>query len=111
MPGKLYYFDAGGRAEAIRAMLFHANFQFEDVRLSQEEYGAKKAAGFFPLGGLPDWEEDGTVMPQSNAILRMLAIRLGYYSEDPMTCWQIDSMMDFCEDLFGKFATFYAPMF
>ena len=70
-----------------------------------------KAAGFFPLGGLPDWEEDGTVMPQSNAILRMLAIRLGYYSEDPMTCWQIDSMMDFCEDLFGKFATFYAPMF
>ena len=70
-----------------------------------------KAAGFFPLGGLPDWEEDGTVMPQSNSILRMLAIRLGYYSEDPMTCWQIDSMMDFCEDLFGKFSAFYAPMF
>jgi glutathione S-transferase len=57
------------------------------VRLAPEEYMAKKAAGFFPLGGMPVWEEDGMVMPQSNAILRMLAIRLGYYSEDPMTCY------------------------
>ena len=111
MPGKLLYFDAGGRAEAIRAMLYHANFQFEDVRLSWPEFAQMKAAGHFPLGSIPVWEEDGTVYPQSNAILRMLAMRLGYYSQDHTTCWEIDSMMDFCEDIFDKFIAFYMPVF
>ena len=60
---------------------------------------------------MPVWEEDGKVYPQSNAILRMLALRLGYYSEDHAICWEIDSMMDFCEDIFGKYMSFYMPMF
>ena len=87
MPGKLIYFEAGGRAEGIRALLAHANFDYVDERLSFPDFGAKKAAGVFPLGSVPVWEEDGVMHPQCSAILRMLGIRLGYYSEDPATCW------------------------
>ncbi len=33
MPGTLHYFDFGGRAEAIRALLFHSGVGYEDKRL------------------------------------------------------------------------------
>ena len=83
MPGKLIYFDLGGRAEAIRAMLAHANYQYEDDRQSIEQFSNLKQNGLLPLGSLPVWEEDGFKMVQSSSILRRLGIRLGYYSEDP----------------------------
>ena len=59
---------------------------------------------------MPVWEEDGFKMCQSSAILRMLAIRTGYYSEDPMTCWAIDSLVDFAEDMQGAHVYLYAPL-
>ena len=58
---------------------------------------------------MPVWEEDGICMPQSNAILRMLGIRLGYYTEDPMTAWAIDSILDFIEDHMGKLVAYIQP--
>ena len=39
----------------------------------------------------------------------MVGIRCGYYSEDPMTCWAIDSLVDFCEDHTNKFAGYLFP--
>ena len=47
---KLYYFDIGGRAEAIRMLLHDAKVQYEDVRMSFPEFGEAKAAGKFPSG-------------------------------------------------------------
>ena len=111
MPGKLYYFDLGGRAEGIRAMLGHANFEYEDVRLTPEQFAEKKQAGFFPLGSMPVWEEDGEVYCQSSAIIRFLGVRCNYYSADPMTIWQIDSVVDFMEDNTNGFAAFFGPVF
>jgi len=110
MPGKLYYFDLGGRAVGIRTMLGHAGFEYDDARQSFEQFGALKGSGFLPLGSMPVWEEDGVKYVQSSSILRMLGIRLGYYSEDPMTCWAIDSIVDFCEDLQPKFASWLLPV-
>ena len=51
---------------------------------------------------MPVWNEDGFTMCQSSAILRMLGMRYGYYSEDAMECWAIDSMVDFAEGLLPK---------
>ena len=82
---KLYYFDMGGRAESIRGLLGHAQVDYEDVRLTGQPW--KDLQPTLPFGSMPVWEEDGFKMCQSSAILRMLGIRHGYYSEDPMICW------------------------
>ena len=111
MPGTLYYFDAGARADCIRSLLFHSKFDFTDVRLTPEEFEEKKATGILPLGGLPCWDEEGIVTPQSGAILRMLGIRLGYYSCDPMTMWKIDSIIDFVEDNANGYYSYLTPIF
>ena len=58
---KLVYFELHGRAEAIRLLCHHAKVEFEDVRFSFEEWGAKKGSGEFK-GQLPQWHEDGEVM-------------------------------------------------
>ena len=54
------------------------------------------------MGGLPVWEEDGLVVCQGNAIIRYIGMRHGYYSEDPEICFNIDSLMDFAEDIIKK---------
>ena len=69
-----------------------------------------KQNGSLPLGSMPVWEEDGFKMCQSSAILRMLGIRLGYYSDDPMICFAIDSIVDFMEGLQPKFAGYLLPV-
>lgn len=91
-------------------MLCHANFDYEDNRVSFEQFGAMKASGELPLGSLPMWVEDGFKTVQSNAILRSLAIRLGYYHEDPIITWNIDSLLDYMEDMQGKKQTYMSPI-
>ena len=78
MSGKLTYFDLGARAEPIRALCYIAHFNYQDERVSQSEFAGLKSS--LPLGQLPIWSEDGMVICQSTAILRMLGIRLGFYS-------------------------------
>ena len=57
MPGKLTYFPLGIRAEPIRAVLHFGGQEFEDNRISQDDFAALKPS--LPLGSLPVWEEDG----------------------------------------------------
>mmetsp|Transcript_23026 Transcript_23026/g.30612 ORF Transcript_23026/g.30612 Transcript_23026/m.30612 type:complete len:170 (-) Transcript_23026:216-725(-) len=96
MPGKLTYFDVGARGECIRALCFLANHDYEDNRITPEQFEELKAD--LPLGALPIWEEDGMTICQSNAILRALGIRFGYYTTEPKTMWEIDSALDYLEE-------------
>ena len=111
IPAKLFYFEVDGRAGGIRSLLHHAGVRYIDNRLKPEAFGKKKAAGELPLGTMPIWIEDGFTMVQSSSILRLLGVRHGYYSDDPMTCWKIDSLVDFMEDKQGPHAALYLPMF
>ena len=110
MPGKLVYFGLGGRAEAIRMLCAHKGFDYEDERIDFAKQAEYKASGYSPLGSLPIWDEDGHVFMQGNAILRVLAIRFGgYYSDDPQVAYNIDSLMDFQEDILNKFGGYCFP--
>ena len=69
-------------------------------------FNTKRWQGDYLTDALPVWEEDGFMMPQSNAILRMLGIRLRYYlvqekeGDTEMKAHAIDSIVDFCEGIF-----------
>ena len=53
MPGKLVYFPLGARADPIRALCCLANHEYENEKISQEEFGTLKPT--LPMGSLPIW--------------------------------------------------------
>jgi len=91
-------------------LLAHGNVTYEDARQPMDAFKKLKMSGWLPLGSMPVWEEDGFKLCQSSAILRMLGIRHGYYHEDPMVCWKIDSIIDYMEDKQGAHVAIYAPL-
>ena len=112
MPGKLTYFPLGARGECIRAVCFLGKLEYENNIVTQEEFGALKESGELPMGSLPIWQENDTTLCQSSAILRMLGIRLGFYTTDADTAWRIDSLVDFMEDNYGSvIGTCIKPIF
>ena len=67
----IHYFGFHVRADPHRMLLTHAKVPFEDKRYTLEEWPSHKAS--MPNGQLPALElKDGTMLGQSNAILRML---------------------------------------
>ncbi|VDO98786.1 unnamed protein product [Soboliphyme baturini] len=68
---KLYYFDGRGRAELCRILLAYGNIEYEDVRVSSEEWTKLKPT--MPMGQLPVLERDGDMLCKSPVIARFLA--------------------------------------
>ena len=99
---KLYYFDMAGRAEPIRMTLTLGKVAFEDIRLSQEEFGKLKQEGKFPLGQVPCLEIDGKMLPQSTAILRFAGRKAGFYPDDPLLAAKVDAAIDAGNDIVPK---------
>ena len=52
---KLTYFGLYGRAESLRMVLAHARVNYEDERISGEEFAVRKNAGEFPNAQVPVW--------------------------------------------------------
>ena len=95
---KLVYFPLGGKAEYIRFLLIHAKVEFEDVRLSFEEFGAAKGEGKY-AEGLPIYiSDDGHEMKQSFAILRALGREHGYYGGSTHETYEVDYIMENLQD-------------
>ena len=94
---KLYYFDTFGRAEPIRILLHHAKVDFDDVRCGLDGFGdlKEKEGHKFEFGQVPVLEmPDGETYAQSISIYRLLGKWYGYYPEDPVAAWQVDSIME-----------------
>lgn len=106
---KLMYFDARGRAEVARLLFAQAGVEYEDCRLSGEEFGAIKGdTAKLPLGQLPVLIEDGgRSIPQSATIARHLARVFGLYGKDETETTRIDVVCDCVDDLFTKIVKFY----
>ena len=105
----LQYFDCSGRGESIRIACYLGGIKFNDERLSNDQFGFKKAAGEFPLGSVPVWIEDGEKICQSNTILRMVGNRSGLYSSDPETAWAMDSVLEVVEDNMQHYGKYLVP--
>ena len=82
-PVKLLYFDhLYARAEPIRMLLHYAGANWEDVRLTKEEFAKMKENGELPSGQLPTYiDEQGNQLNQSNAINIMIAKKYNLYGE------------------------------
>ena len=106
----LIYFPFGGKAESVRMLLKHAKVDFEDKRVTFEEFGKMKADGSLPNGQVPLWVDDaGVTHNQTNAIIRALGIQHGYYPvADAWAAYEVDWVVEVYNEFWNpKFYSIY----
>ena len=95
---KLTYFDFdGGRAEPIRIAFHAAGIEFEDRRISFQEFGEVRKST--PFNAVPVLEIDGAAITQTNAIGRYVGKMAGLYPEDDMQALYCDEVTSAFEDI------------
>lgn len=95
---KLTYFDFdGGRGEPVRIAFHAAGIDFEDHRISFQEFGATRADMRFKCS--PELEIDGVVVTQSNGMCRYVGKMAGLYPSDALQALYCDEAMGAVEDL------------
>jgi glutathione S-transferase len=98
---KLFYFDAPvSRGEECRLALHLAGVDFEDVRLSRDQWAAMKPTS--PFGSLPVLELSGhPPLAQTNAILVYVGRKYGLHPKDDFEAARHEAVMCHVEDLRG----------
>lgn len=95
---KLTYFDFnGGRGEPIRIAFHAAGIDFEDHRISFDEFMKTRSEMRFTCA--PVLEIDDITVTQSNSILRYVGKMAGLYPADDLQALYCDEPMDAVEDL------------
>ncbi len=95
---KLTYFDfPGGRGEPIRIAFHAAGIDFNDHRISFDEFLQTREHMRFRCA--PVLHIDGVEVTQSNAMLRYVGRRANLYPEDPTQALYCDEAMEAVEDL------------
>lgn len=99
---KLTYFDAPvSRGEECRLALHLAGVEFEDERLTRDQWLARKATS--PYGVLPVLELPGhPPFGQTHAILTLIGRRHGLHPKDDFEAARHEAMMNHVEDLRGQ---------
>ncbi|KAK9506833.1 hypothetical protein O3M35_008695 [Rhynocoris fuscipes] len=103
---KLTYFNLTGLGEPIRLMLAYGNIEYEDCRVSRQEWAAMKPSLAWPH--LPMLEIDGKTLFHSMAICRYLAKRMNLSGGN--SDWlnvQIDMTVDSLNDFRAKVVGYY----
>eukprot|EP00920_Eleutheroschizon_duboscqi_P037128 GHVT01088908.1.p1 GENE.GHVT01088908.1~~GHVT01088908.1.p1 ORF type:complete len:212 (-),score=32.20 GHVT01088908.1:466-1101(-) len=100
---RLTYFDSKAKAESVRLAFFIGGVEFEDKRVSREEFGAMKES--LPFGQLPILTlADGSQMAQSLAILTYAAKQAGLLPEDPLQLAKVMQVLLTLDDIVSKFS-------
>ncbi|KAF4047186.1 Glutathione S-transferase C-terminal domain [Phytophthora infestans] len=97
---KLTYFPVPGRAEPIRLAFFIGGIDFEDVRISLDEY--EKVKSDLPFKQLPVLEVDGESFSQSLAILRYAGSLAGLYPTDLLAASHVDEVFVLIDEMFNS---------
>ena len=96
------YFALGeARSSALQFLCHHAGIVYEFKGHSFESWGAEKAAGRGgEFGGLPRVHIDKHELGESQAILRCMGAKHGYYNpNDPKQSYLVDVVLDCFGDL------------
>lgn len=97
----LTYFDFdGGRGEVARLTMLLGGIAFEDKRIAGKDWPALRDST--PFRSMPMLEVDGTLITQSNAIIRYLGKLAGLYPKDDWQATLADEVMDAIEDITTK---------
>ncbi|MGV3622156.1 MAG: glutathione S-transferase [Archangium sp.] len=98
----LTYFDIPtSRGEEIRLALTIAGVEFNDERLTREQWNARKDSS--PFGALPMFSQEGKpTLAQSNAILRMIASEHGLLPTDAWESARHEAVMCAVEEMRAK---------
>jgi len=92
---KLIYFGVQARAELARMLFRYANVDFEDVRITRDDWATLKQDPKTKFGQVPILEINGKPIAQSQAIVRYLAQKFGYLPTDPDAALPIDELYAF----------------
>ncbi|CAK1587226.1 unnamed protein product [Parnassius mnemosyne] len=93
----LTYFNVKGLGEGIRMLLAYGDQEFEDKRITKDEWPALKPKT--PFGQLPVLEIDGKQYAQCLAICRYLGHKYGLAGADIEEDFLIDQNIDFFTDI------------
>ena len=100
-PPKVHYFDAPGRGESIRLLLRQAKVTFDDVRIKNADWPAKKDS--FPLKQVPVLECHGKQLSQSDAIMHSLSLKLGYLPLEPCKYSKVIETSMIVKDIYEEY--------
>uniref|UniRef100_A0A6S8BHM6 Glutathione S-transferase n=2 Tax=Sar TaxID=2698737 RepID=A0A6S8BHM6_9STRA len=100
----VYVDSAFWRAEVPRLAFFIGGVDFEDKRLTSEEFREKKSE--FPFGQIPVLYVDGKSVAQSGGICRFAGKKAGkgLYPRDDFLAAKVDEVIDFASDMTSKVA-------
>ena len=102
---KLYYFNVKARAELIRWIFVQAGVEYEDIRLTKEQWAEMKPTT--ANGCLPILEVDGKMLSGSGPIARYVAEKHGLAGENDFENAQIAGIDDLLTDVANRFTTFW----
>lgn len=97
---KLVYFNGRGRAELCRLIFAQAGVQYEDRRVTQEEWQELKPTT--PFGTIPILQVDDKMLSGSTPISRYLAENLGLAGSNDIENCELAGIGDFLNDLVMK---------
>lgn len=97
---KLTYFNSKGIIEPLRYIFAYKNVDYEDCRISKDDWPSIKSEQ--PFGKLPVLEFEGKVLSESVAITRYIAREYGLEGKDNLESAKIDMLIDALKDCSGR---------
>ncbi|XP_037032187.1 glutathione S-transferase-like [Bradysia coprophila] len=97
---KLSYFNVGAIAEPIRLLFAYGGVDYEDIRVSHEEWTVLKPT--MPMGQMPVLEVDGKRVHQSVSIAQYVAKRVNLSGANDWENLLIDAAVDTINDFRAK---------
>jgi len=98
----LFYFNVKALAEPIRFLFAYGGVEYEDVRVTRDEWPALKPT--MPMGQMPVLEVDGHRVHQSISMARYVARRVGLAGNNDWENLIIDTAVDTVNDFRLKIA-------